>query len=201
ISHLQYGQTVNVERQYNATLLGSSNVRVNCSNMISAMEVTTNVKMEEMVTGLEIVPSSFVVDRLDALTFNVSSATGSHMIMNVTYGDGISEIVNITNTKGGAQTSTIVHTFQTTGNFTTSVSGINTLSDVSYTLGKDIKVQNRVNGLEFKDIPSLLAIPPGYMEFEVVSTITDYPPTDVTCSLKIDEKQGPVKYAAVLSEG
>lgn len=157
-----------------------------CNNHVSNITYRIFIILQQPITGLDIVPFDMQWLTFQEFPFNITMKTGSHISVNVSFGD--SHIVNFKhpNRLSFEDVLKVTHIYTIDNNYTTSLTAYNNHFNQTIYPTFTVILQNQVWKLTLIAVDKLLW-PPGTTDFRIVPDLGTSFPSDTFCSYKIKD--------------
>ena len=137
-----------------------------CYNHISSVPFNDNITLRQNITELKISSEQLGWKTLeDAASFKITMSRGSHITLDVDFGDGQTNTTGYPYRVAGNTSTSFSHVYNTPNNYTVRVKAYNEYyqNDTTYVL----IIQNKVQGITIRHIPPI-AYPPGTFSLSLV---------------------------------
>ncbi|CAH1244449.1 PKD1 [Branchiostoma lanceolatum] len=186
--HIEFGDGVNEDReafdiatdypeiithQYSQSAVGTTQVSVECFNLVSKKRFDVSVTIQERIAGLSTLVSTDRTHVGGEVTVDITVATGSHLTFNVDFGDGTNQVSSFLSHKNVV----MKHTYSVEGYYRIRVAVSNHFHTLEDEAG--ISVQHPVYGLNVT-VNNPVPLPEGLANFAVNIPYNVSLPTNVS---------------------
>ena len=157
-----------------------------CFNTFSNITYTTTVILREPISGLNIRMATHIWRTFVEVPFDLLLDTGSHVLHNISFGDGEMDLISYPNILSSHYNLTAIHTYTNPGNFTLSVYAYNEYFNESWTSNYTLIIQNKVENLT-AHAPYEIPWPPGRLDVSINPSLLNPNATNLFCSVNVED--------------
>ena len=157
-----------------------------CWNHVSHKNYSTILILREVIMGLNITPDATEWPTLKPLQFNIGLSSGSHVIYNVTFGDGSTQSYVDSNRLSSEEIFTFEKTYTVPGIYQIGVVAFNEHFNSTFSSTYNITVQNPVGELDFQG-NTLVPFPTGTNTYTITCPSCSRFPTDVFSKFELND--------------
>ena len=164
--------------------VGAKYVTVNISNSRSFQVMTTNLFIEEAITGFTLSSNVYAVEPDMNIILKLTTVSGSNLVFNIDMDNGQTKAMSLKNNYRGPMTTYIPISYSSFGKFNVSVTVSNSLSSVKAYLNSMLFVENPIQDTVIS-ADAVTAIPPGNVNVYLKYNGVRNPPCHMTCHVII----------------
>lgn len=148
--------------------VGKMTITLNCSNYINFIILSSSIHIYQKISGLNVsIDQPFIKVGKEG-TFTVSLHTGSEVVVDVDFGDGLSGQFNIPHVLAQISGLTFSHIYSSIGNYSITLSSRNAISTLVYSTALRVFIKPDINSLSLTFSSSFIGkLPSGVLQFTI----------------------------------
>ena len=174
--------------------------RLDCSNHVSQITYETLIILRQAISGLSIISQQPAFATSVSSFFNITMTTGSHVNLEVDFGNGAIELFNYTIIETFSSVWVIEHVYSSPGNYTVQVIATNEHFANETSLLNPVMLQNPITGTSLTG-EATIKVPDDPASFTLALNSLDILPTSVWCTWLLNDVTVDVMAATMLEQG
>ena len=171
---------------YGRQHVGNNTATINCWNCASNLTLTHDLVVYEQIDVCNITTSNRGIPTGFNANFSITACTGSHVMYNISFGDGHSSQFRHDAMFASSYPTYAVHTYSQQNNFTVCVSGHNPVSQDIHCMPVNMTIQNQLTNLNLSGDLNVLYTP-GIVNFQLTLGDSAISFTDLHCNFDWDD--------------